>query len=65
MRVTTLEEEVADISSSLVGCLEAGSGSTREIFDLTLWGKELMVMEGRESLAGQDSVTLAPPLILD
>lgn len=35
MRVTTLEEEVAATSSLEVG-LEAGSGSTNEILDLTL-----------------------------
>lgn len=34
-RVTTLEEEVAATSSLELG-LEAGSGSTREILDLTL-----------------------------
>lgn len=41
VRVTTLEEEMA-ATSSLEDGLEAGSGSTREILDLTLQRKILL-----------------------
>lgn len=54
MRVTTLEEEVAATSSLEVG-LEAGSGSTRDILDLTLPIKD--PVRGHSTKGKQDNTT--------